>query len=388
MRKYSVFDIGNNRDYFNDKQNREIMHKVARKCYLPTNKLMLDLLNRHKDFKIAYSISGTAYEQFKQFAPEVLDSFHKLNDTGKVEFLSETYYHSLSYLYDKDEFMHQVNMHKKFVKKEFGQKPQVFRNTELVYNNEIANYVEKLGYKGIIAEGWDHFLGWRSPNFVYKPKTTKNMKLLTKNYRLSDDIAFRFSNRGWSGWPLTAHKYADWVAPIMGDSVNLFMDYETFGEHQWADTGIFEFMKHLPAELNKRGIGFKHPSDLLSHEPKDEIDIHPLLSWADVERDVSAWLGNKMQTSAAERLYGLKKAVMDSRDPEIIDKWRKLTTSDHLYYMCTKWFNDGDVHKYFNAYDNPYDAYITLMNIMNDMTLQLRAEPKHVPSNQRSWIKV
>lgn len=388
MRKYSVFDIGHASDYFNDQQNRDIMHKVARKCYLPTNKLMLQLLNKHKDFKIAYSISGTAYDQFKQFAPEVLESFRKLNDTGKVEFLSETYYHSLAYLYDKEEFTEQVRMHQKFIKKEFGQKPKVFRNTELIYNNELAHTMEKMGFKGILAEGWDHYLGWRSPNFVYKSKTTRDMRLLTKNYQLSDDIAFRFSNRGWASWPLTADKYADWLAPNLGDSINLFMDYETFGEHQWEDTGIFEFMKHLPVELQNRGMSFQHPSELLAVEPKDEVDIHHPLSWADVERDVSAWLGNKMQTSAAERLYGLKKDVMNSRDAELIDTWRKLTTSDHLYYMCTKWFNDGDVHKYFNAYDNPYDAYITFMNILNDVTLQLRAEPVSVPTAFKSWIPV
>ncbi len=372
IRKYTLFDIGKNSDYFDQSKNREIMLKLARKCYLPTNSIIKQLIAKHDDFKVAYSITGTALEQFEKYAPNVLRSFQELAQTGKVEFLTETSHHSLSFLYNKDEFVHQVKEHQKLIKKYFGQKPKIFRNTELIYNNELAKTAEQLGFKGILAEGWEAVLGWRSPNYIYKPAGTRKIKLLMKNYRLSDDIAFRFSNKGWESWPLTAEKYADWIAPILGDSVNLFMDYETFGEHQWEDTGIFNFLKNLPKALKKHNISWHHPSELLKIEPKDEIDVPHLLSWADVERDTSAWLGNKMQQSASTQLYQLRNSVLASRDPELIESWRKLTTGDHFYYMCTKWFNDGDVHKYFNAYDSPYDAYITFMNVLQDITLKLK----------------
>ncbi|MBI4450815.1 polysaccharide deacetylase family protein [Candidatus Woesearchaeota archaeon] len=389
LKRYTVFDIGRNSEYFDDEKNKEVMQKVARKCYLPANQAILDLIRQHGGkFKAAYSITGTALEQFESFAPEVLASFKELAKTGHVEFLSETYHHSLSFLYDKEEFRHQVNLHRAAIKKHFGQEPKVFRNTELIYNNELAKEAERLGYSCVLAEGADHVLGWRSPNHVYKAAGAKT-KLLLKNYRLSDDIAFRFSNKGWEGYPLTAEKYADWVAPVLGDTVNLFMDYETFGEHQWEDTGIFNFLKQLPEELFKRGLGFQLPSEASRIEPKAELDIHHAVSWADVERDLSAWLGNRMQTSAAEQLYRIKTAVIDSRDAELIDSWRKLTTSDHFYYMCTKWFNDGDVHKYFNPYDSPYDCYIAFMNILQDMMLRLDIKPSFaVPAAAEKWVKV
>jgi alpha-amylase len=394
VRKYRIFDIGHNSDYFDDKKNEEIARKVAKKCYIPATRLLLDLIRKYNGkFKIAFSLTGMAVEQFEKYAPEVLYMFKQLADTGCVEFLSETYYHSLSCLYSAEEFKEQVEMHSRMIKKHFNQKPKVFRNTELIYNNAIAEEVEKMGYKGILAEGADHILGWKSPNFVYKPKPAKDMRLLLKNYKLSDDIAFRFSDKGWEGYPITAKKYADWISPILGDSVNLFMDFETFGEHQWQDTGIFNFLKELPGELFKRGISFSKPSDLLQIKPKGELDIPNSVSWADVERDLSAWLGNKMQKSATEHLYGLRNEVLKSRDKELIESWRKLTTSDHMYYMCVKWFNDGDVHKYFNPYDNPYDAFITFMNIMNDMILRLRgkdANKSDVLQNStiNRWVRV
>jgi alpha-amylase len=370
LANYTVFDIGKSRDYFDTKKNDDIMRKVAQKCYRPTNNTMLHLLHKHPEFKIAYSITGTALEQFEQYAPEVLDSFKDLADTGRVEFLSETYYHSLSFLHNKEEFRDQVAKHYRAIKKNFGVRPQVFRNTELIFNNALAKEVQDMGYKAVIAEGADHVLGWRSPNFVYRAKTADKIALLLKNYKLSDDIAFRFGNKGWAAWPMTAPKFADWVAPIMGDTVNLFMDYETFGEHQWADTGIFHFLKAMPKELIKRGIGFQTPSEAARHAPKDELDIHAPISWADVERDTSAWLGNRMQTSAAEQIYSLRDEVLASGDEQLITDWRKLTTSDHFYYMCVKWFADGDVHKYFNPYDSPYDAFITYMNVVRDVHMR------------------
>ncbi|MBN2459057.1 glycoside hydrolase family 57 protein [Candidatus Woesearchaeota archaeon] len=377
LRKYSVFDIGNNSEYFDEYKNREIIKKVANKCYLPTNRLLLELIKKHNGkFKVSFSISGVALDQFEKYAPEVLYSFRELARTGCVEFLNETYYHSLSYLFDKDEFKEQVMMHREKIKDLFGQESKAFRNTELIYNNELANYVQGLGYKTILAEGADHILGWRSPNFVYTPKTAESMKLLLKNYKLSDDVAFRFSNKGWSEHPLTVEKYSRWISSNNGNGyvINLFMDYETFGEHQWEDTGIFKFMERLPEEI------LRHPDNSFvtvseaaeKYVPVAEMDIHHFMSWADVERDLSAWLGNQLQNSAASELYKVGRLVKKSGDTGLIDDWRKLTTSDHFYYMCIKWFSDGDVHKYFNPYDTPYEGFITFMNVLNDIVIRVK----------------
>jgi len=376
LRRYSVFDIGRSRDYFDHRKNAEIIAKVARKCYLPANAVLLELLRQHPEFKVTFSISGVALEQMRDHAPEVLRSFQDLVATGRVELLAETYYHSLAFLYDREEFREQVAKHVALVQSLFGVTPTAFRNTELIYNNELAHHVEKLGFKTVLAEGWDQVLGWRSPNFVYKSKGTGALKLLLKNYRLSDDLAFRFSNRGWSEWPLTADKYGQWIANVNGNGqvVNLFMDYETFGEHQWEDTGIFEFLRHFPAEV------LKHPdNDFVTvseaaerYSAADEVDVHHYISWADVERDLSAWLGNGMQQGAIQELYRIGKAVKGMDDPDLLEAWRRLTTSDHFYYMCTKWFNDGDVHKYFSPYESPYDAYISYMNALNDLALRAK----------------
>jgi len=377
MKRYSVFNIGHNSDYFDEEKNKEVMQKVAKKCYIPTNQAMLDLINTYKNndrqFKIAYSITGVALEQFEKYAPEVLESFKRLAATGCVEFLSETYYHSLSYLYSKEEFKAQVELHRKKIKELFDQEPIVFRNTELIFNNEIANFVEQLGYKAMLAEGADHILQWRSPNYVYKAKTTKHLRLLLKNYKLSDDIAFRFGQKSWESYPLTAEKYANWINQHAEHSINLFMDYETFGEHQWEDTGIFNFIRHLPHELFKnQHTKFIWPSELATVEPVAELDIHNYLSWADIERDLSAWVGNNMQNSALSELYQLEKLMKELNNKALLEDWRKLTTSDHFYYMCTKYFNDGDVHKYFNPYDTPYESYINFMNILNDLILRMK----------------
>ena len=370
---FSVFDIGKSQKYFDDKKNQAIMKKVAEKCYLPANKILLDSLAKHEDFKVAFSITGTIFEQFQEFAPNVLKSFMDLAKTGGVEFLVETYNHSLSFLFDKDEFKHQIAQHKQLVKSAFNQKPKIFRNTELIYSNELAKEISKLGFKAILAEGAEKILGWRSPNFVYKAKNS-NMKLLLKNYKLSDDVAFRFGQRSWEGWPLTANKYATWINDCEGDFVNLFLDYETFGEHQWDTTGIFDFLTHLPQEIKNQNLTFFNPSELLKFNPKASLDFHEPVSWADTERDVSAWLGNDLQKSAAAQLYKIKGAVLRSNNQQLIDSWRKLTTSDHFYYMCTKWFNDGDVHKYFNPYDTPYEGYIAFMNVLNDIAHRVKSQ--------------
>ena len=375
LRKYSVFEIGHHNNYFDDKKNEEIIRKIADKCYLPANRTILDLINKTDGkFKAAYSLTGVLIEQLEKHTPEVIDSFKDLVRTGCVEILDETQYHTLSFLFSRDEFKEQVEMHRKKIKDLFNFTPKIFRNTELIYSNELAAFVEKMGYRGILAEGADKILEWRSPYFPYRPKGTNNIKLLLKDYRLSDDIAFRFSEKSWPEYPLTAQKYAHWISKINGSGnlVNLFMDYETFGEHQWEDKGIFEFLKHLPFELFRHPDNdFVTPSEAIErYDSVAELDFPYYVSWADVERDLSAWLGNKMQQEAFREIYVLEQAVKSTNNPELTDEWRKLQTSDHFYYMCTKWFNDGDVHKYFNPYESPYEAFITYMNILNDFRIK------------------
>lgn len=375
MSKYTVFNVGNHSQYFDEHKNVEILRKVANKCYIPANTLMLELINKYKNsekqFKISYSITGTILEQFEKYAPEVLESFKKLAETGCVDFVGETYYHSLAFLYSKDEFKDQVVMHKNKLKELFNFDPVVFRNTELIYNNDLGKFVKELGFKAVLTEGADHILAWRNPNYVHNVKDS-DIKLLLKNYKLSDDIAFRFGNSAWEEYPLTVSKYLDWIKSSDGHSVNLFMDYETFGEHQWADTGIFEFMKHLPEEVLKlEGTNFVTVSELANYESKGELDVEHFISWADIERDLSAWKGNDMQDSALSELYSIEKSIKQTNDTTLLSDWRKLTTSDHFYYMCTKYFNDGDVHKYFNPYDSPYESYINFMNILNDVVIRI-----------------
>lgn len=382
LRKYSIFDLNKgSRDYFDDHKNKAICRKVAQKCYLPTNKLILDLIKRHNgDFRVSYSISGVALEQFAHYCPEVLESFQELAATNCVEFLGETYYHSLSFLYSPNEFRDQIKQHGELIFKYFGQIPKVFRNTELIYNNELASVIESLGYIGIVTEGADHILGWRSPNFIYRPVNTRSIALMLKNYKLSDDIAFRFSNRGWTEFPLHADKYTQWVNAVNGNGevINLFMDYETFGEHQWEETGIFNFLNHLPAEILKNpSNNFKTLSEAINYYPaRDRVDIHNLISWADLERDLSAWLGNNLQRQAIESLYNMEKQVKDSGDWQLLLDWKRLTTSDHFYYMCTKWFQDGDVHKYFNPYKTPYDSFIIFMHVCESLRKRMAATGK------------
>jgi alpha-amylase len=372
LKPYDCFKIGYDHLYEDVEKNREILDRVSEKCYLPANDTLLKLIDTHKgNFRIAYSISGTAIEQMEKYRPDVLRSFQALANTGCVEFLSETYYHSLSFLYSKEEFIRQIGKHKEKIEQHFNQSPTVFRNTELIYNNEIADFISKLGYQGIISEGLDHVLGYRSPNFLYNPPGNAGIKTLLKNYKLSDDIAFRFSNKDWAEWPLTASKFARWVHQVAGngETINLFMDYETFGEHQWPETGIFSFLAHMPQEILKHpDFNFKTPSEVIeAYSARGDYDVHNLSSWADIERDLSAWLGNSLQHDAMERIYNLEQTVKETNDPQIIDTWANLLTSDHFYYMCTKYWNDGDVHKYFSHYNTPYDAYINFMNVVTDL---------------------
>jgi alpha-amylase len=374
LRHHTIFDTGS--EYFDEIKNAEICRKVAQKCYLPANHLLLELIERHEGkFRVAFSTTGVALEQFQQYAPDVLASFQQLAATGCVEFLAETYHHSLSFLYSREEFIEQVNAHRRMIQTLFGQNPQVFRNTELVYSNALAEVIEQTGdFKAVLLEGADRILGDRSPNFVYRPPNCGKLKLLLKNYRLSDDIAFRFSNRGWSEWPLGADKFASWINAVNGNGfvVNLFIDYETFGEHQWQDTGVFEFLRHLPQEILRHPDNdFKTPTEVAdSFDAVGVVDVPNLISWADTERDLSAWLGNPMQQNAIGELYGLEHAVKELGDKDILTSWRRLQISDHFYYMCTKYFADGDVHKYFNPYDSPYDSFINFMNVLDHLKLR------------------
>jgi alpha-amylase len=371
IRNYGYIEIGSNHFYEDYEKNFEILNKVADKCYLPTNTKMLKLIKRHNGkFRISYSISGVALEQFEQYRPEVIESFKKLVDTGCVEILSETYYHSLSFLYSKQEFERQVKKHFQKVKLHLGVEPTTFRNTELIFSNEIAQYVSAMGFKGMLCEGVDRFLFERTPNYVYASPGIDDFKLLLKNYKLSDDIAFRFSNKQWEDHPLTSEKFANWVHGHAGDAecINLFMDYETFGEHQWKETGIFNFLDHLPEKiLAHPDFNFKTPTEVMeSFTARDIYDVPYTTSWADAERDLSAWNENKMQKFSLHKIYSLEKKVKKSNNQELVDTWAKLTTSDHFYYMSTKFWSDGDVHKYFSPYDSPYDAHIFYMNVLSD----------------------
>ena len=374
MKTYRFFNMGNDHNYLDDFTNRAIMQKVARECYLPMNALLLSLIEENKGaFKCSFSITGSAVEQFKAYAPEVLESFKRLADTGCVEFLAETYSHSLSSLFSVDEFKQEVKLHTQMLKEEFGVKPTAFRNTELIYSDEIARAVQGMGFKTMLAEGAKHILGWKSPNFVYTDAVDNKLRLLLRNYKLSDDIAFRFSNEGWPEWPQTADKYAQWVASETGDVVNLFMDYETFGEHQKASTGIFDFMKALPKALLATGeLEFATVSEATKRlQPVAVLHCPYAMSWADEERDVTAWLGNDLQNEAFSKLYALAPKVKKAKNKDFDYVWHFMQNSDHFYYMATKWFSDGDVHSYFNPYGSAYEAFINYMNVLSDFEIEL-----------------
>ena len=374
LKEYSFFDLGHDHFYENDQLNGEIINKVSEKCYLPTNKMMLELIRKHKGkFKIAFSLSGVFIEQLEYHRPDVLQSFIDLARTGCVEFLGETYYHSLSFFFSKKEFRRQVLLHRAKIHQHFGQKPKVFRNTELSYNNEMAAFVEKMGYKGIITEGVDWHLNGRSPNYPYRAPNAEKIKVILRNHELSDDLGFRFSDPKWLEYPLTAEKFAGWLAESKGDVVNLFMDYESIGEHQWADTGIFDFFRALPEKvLANPSLSFVTPTTLVEKfKSKSVYDIHNPISWADQERNLSAWDGNNMQKEALKKVYELEKLVKTSRNMDLVHVWAKLQTSDHFYYLSTKGSTDGKVHKYFSPYKSPYDGYIYYMNALSDLEITL-----------------
>jgi len=382
VKDYSVFHTASEHEYFNDtsgtdRNNGKVFLKVAEKSYRPMNRLLKQLLDTQPDFKVSLSITGTFVEQAELYAPDVLEDFKALVATGRVEIVAETYYHSLAFFYSREEFERQVAMHKEMVERVFGVTPTAFRNTELSYYDEIGKWADQAGYKAVLAEGWDPILAGRTPNRVYQPPGTEHIRLLTKNYRLSDDIAFRFGNKGWEQWPLSASSYEQWLNEALngGDIVNLFMDYETFGEHQWEDTGIFEFFSKFVSEWATRDdVGFYTVTGAAeTFDSAGELSMPYTVTWADTERDLSAWLGNTMQHEAMRHIYNLEADVLRSGDVNLIGDWRRLQTSDHTYYMCTKWFHDGDVHAYFSPYNSPYDAFLYYMNAVRDVRFRLMA---------------
>ena len=384
-REYSIFDVSNDSNYFNDdyngrQSNERIFRKVTEKSYRPMLSLLERNMEKFPDFKVSFSITGTWLEQAEKWAPELIEKIQRMVKRGQAEIVGETYYHSLAFFYNRDEFNDQVELHARKIEELFGSRPKVFRNTEFSYNDALAGWAEEKGYKAILAEGWDKILGWRSPNHVYRPAGCKNLRLLLKNYRLSDDIAFRFSNRGWSEWPLTVPKYKNWLEmdALRGNLINLFMDFETFGEHQWKDTGIFDFMDTLIAdwlgEYENKFVTVSEAAEI--EEPQDEVSMPETVTWADTERDLSAWLSNSMQTSAMNDLFSLRDEILKSGDEKLISDWRLLTTSDHPYSMCTKYWNDGDVHAYFSAYASPYESFMYFENVLRDIMYRLSEQKK------------
>ena len=376
VRPYTVFEIGDRHDYFGLKDdsklnNEKMFHKVADKSYRPMTELLQKLLDKHPDFHFSLSITGDFIDQAEQFAPDVLDSFKRLVASERVEIVAETYQHSMAFFHSRKEFEAQVEQHEQKIREVFGVKPKAFRNTELAYNDELAKWADNAGYEVVLAEGWDNVLEWRSPNYVYQPPATDRIKLLLKNYHLSDDLAFRFGDKSWNEWPLTSNKYVDWIKSSMGDAplINLFMDFETFGEHQWADTGIFTFFEQFVGDwLGEDDAQFLTVSDAAkSDKVAGELSMPDTVTWADSERDLSAWFGNSMQNEAVKYLYALEEDVLRSGDNDLIRDWRYLQSSDHLYYMATKWQHDGDVHSYFSPYDSPYDAFLYYMNAIRDV---------------------
>lgn len=376
IKTYTIFDAAHDHQYFNDKSdsdfnNGRVFMRIADESYRPMLAVLRRLLAQHREFRISLSITGTFLEQAAEYAPDIIDTLKDIVATGRVEILGETYYHSLAFFYSKPEFERQVALHRSAIAATFGVTPTVFRNTELAYNDELARWVDEQGYKGILAEGWDKVLDWRSPNHVYTAAGTQNLKLLLKNYRLSDDIAFRFSNQAWSEWPLTAHKFVKWANHNSPGSriVNLFMDFETFGEHQSADTGIFNFFDHfVTLWLKTPGNDFQTVSGAMdTYEAEGEISMPHTVTWADSERDLSAWNGNDLQKESIRYVYSLEKDVLQTEDENLIRDWRRLLVSDLTYYMATKTADDAHVHGYFSPYTSPYDAFLSYMNTVRDI---------------------
>ncbi len=378
LKRYRFFNIGNDHYYYDDFLNESIVARVAERSYLQANKVIRQIIKEYgSQFKVAFSISGIALDQLQLYAPEVIESFQKLANTGSVEFLAETYSHSLVALKCKEEFTRQVEEHRQKIKELFGQEPRVFRNTELIYSDQIGADVADMGFTAMLTEGARHVLGWKSPNYLYCNAKNPRLKLLLRNFRMSDDISFRFSNKGWSEFPLTAEKFAGWLKKLdkKEETVNIFIDYETFGEHQWMESGIFEFLTALPGVIYRNtNFSFKTPSEIAANLlPISTINVPYPISWADEERDLTAWLGNELQVDAFNKLYSLTDMVNTISDEKIRKDWKYLQASDHFYFMSTKFFSDGASQAYFNPYETPYEAYINYMNVLSDFSIRVNA---------------
>lgn len=388
LQPYDFFRIGENADYENDSLNAGILSKVADKCYLPANRMFRKLIEANGGrFRMAMSISGVVIGQMERHRPDVLESFRELVASGGVELLAETYYHSLAFVHSNKEFERQVEMHLQKLEEVFSVRPRVFRNTELIYNDAIAAKAETMGFDGVIAEGVERNLRGMSPNFLYRAPTTARIKTLLRNIPLSDDLGFRFSDRTWPEHPLTAEKFAGWLARCDGDVVNLFMDYENIGEHQWEDSGIFRFWEQMPEAVSEAGLQWVTPSESVDlYRASREYSSHYVTSWADAERDLSAWMGNVMQQEAIAKVHRLETEILAVNDAELTDTWAKMQTSDHFYWMSTKGGTDGSVHTYFAPYPSPYDAYIYFMNVLADLQIRLRRAQEKAAARQQPGL--
>jgi alpha-amylase len=376
LRRYRFFEMGHEHYYYDDFMNESILRKIASNCYLPANRIILDLINKHKGkFKVTFSLSGIVIDQFRLYAPEVLDSFRELAETGCVEFLAETNSHSLASLMSRERYEMQVKVHREKMIEHIGYTPTSIRNTELIYSDEIGSWMADMGYKAAVTEGAKHILGWKSPNYLYCNAINPRLKVLLRNYTLSDDIAFRFSNKEWPSYPLTAEKYASWIKGLAPASeiVNIFMDYETFGEHHSKDTGIFNFLKAFPdVIIRKSPFNFMTVSEVAdNYQPVSLLHVPSPISWADEERDLTAWMGNELQTAAVTKLYSMADRIGKCNSEQLMRDWVYLQSSDHFYYMSTKFFSDGAVHAYFNPYENPYQAFMNYMNVLSDFEIRL-----------------
>jgi alpha-amylase len=373
LKRYNYFDVGRDHHYFDDAENRRLLERVSEKCYLPATAMLERLLQRHSRFAVSFSLSGCLLQQLHDHAPAVRDSFRRLAETGRAEFLSETSHHSLAWLASREEFVAQVMLHRQRIVEELGCEPTIFRNTELIYSDELAAFLEEQGYDGVLADGVEPLLQNRSPHHVYRAATPRGLPLLLRDYRMSDNIAFRFSNRDWSDYPLTAEKYNRWVTGLSGEVLSLFMDFETFGEHQWRETGIFEFFEAWVEQyLSDPHARFLTPSEAIRDLPAHDVLSAPrLLSWADQGRDLSAWQGNELQRDALRRLFALESRVKAAGSELLLRDFRRLTTSDHFYYMATQSATDAEVHAYFSPYESPYEAYMGFMHIVSDLERRL-----------------
>ncbi len=392
FRNYSFFEIGANGHYENEDVNCNKALKLAREVYLPANQVLLDAIKEHKGkFKVSFSISGVTLDLFENHAPEVLDSFKALAETGCVEFLAETYYNSLSFLYSEKEFGEQVSMHAQRIKELFNLSPKAICNTELIYNNDLALWAEKAGYKVILAEGAEFALAWRSPNSIYRPEGCESIRLLMRNTSLSDDLSLRFSEKNWNGYPLSATKYANWIHSSHSSSrvINLFFNYEVFGLYQDKSTGILDFLRALPKEvLNNPKFDFKTISETSRLSVAGFVDIPTPMSWTDTEKDLNTWRGNDMQHDALNSCFALEEAIKAKNDKDILSKWRVLQGAEHLQAMSTKWFSNPIGSEYHVLYESPYDAYINFMNILSDITLRTRSEKESDTKNNATSAPV